>query len=134
MRKHRLNKSASKYLERTHRIYRTDFKSAMIFLCLTSSSYNLWFMQAKISIDVLLGPRIPRLEGKNKRTSDAEALKQLDVSYYTVFNWFSIPFQEIKDTHLGFWPYCVWYRWHWIWRLSNGFIEVPSLLWRIIHF
>ena len=40
-------------------------------------------MQAKISIDVLLGPR---LEGKNKRTSDAEALKQLDVSYYTVIN------------------------------------------------
>ena len=66
-------------------------------------------MQAKISIDVLLGPRIPRLEGKNKRTSDAEALKQLDVSYYTVINWFSIPFQEIKDTHLGFWPYCIWY-------------------------
>ena len=43
-------------------------------------------MQAKISIDVFLGPRIPRLEGKNKRTSDAEALKQLDVSYYTVIN------------------------------------------------
>ena len=43
-------------------------------------------MHAKISIDVLLGPRIPRLEGKNKRTSDAAALKQLDVSYYTVIN------------------------------------------------
>ena len=64
-------------------------------------------MQAKISTDVLLGPRIPRLEGKNKRTSDAEALKQLDVSYYTVINWSSIPLQEIKDTHVGFWPYCM---------------------------
>ena len=59
-------------------------------------------MQAKISIDFLLGPRIPRLEGKNKRTSDVEALKQLDVSYYTIINRFSIPFQEIKDTHVGF--------------------------------
>lgn len=52
-------------------------------------------MHAKISIDVLLEPRIPRLEGKNKRTSGAEALKQLDVSYFTVINWVSIPFQEI---------------------------------------
>ena len=43
-------------------------------------------MQTKISIDVVLGPRISRLEGKNKKTSDAEALKQLDVSYYTVIN------------------------------------------------
>ena len=53
-------------------------------------------MQAKISIDVLLGPRIPRLEGKNKRTSDAEALKQLDVSYYTVINWFILAFHSRK--------------------------------------